>query len=128
MREWRSKMTNRRARTGAREEMSLNKLSAFAASRGEGLHPKLRELLERTAAFPFSEIAVRPDGMLQAGPSPKSETLGSARKMVSLSHERALASVAAETQQLYAGLQMSTDSADTCKSLGHAHATLRSVM
>jgi hypothetical protein len=42
--------------------------------------------------------------------------------MVSLLHERAVASVIAETQQLYAGLQMSAGSADTCKSLGHQSA------
>jgi hypothetical protein len=33
---------------------SLHQLNAFAASsRGEGLHPKLRALLERAAASPF---------------------------------------------------------------------------
>jgi hypothetical protein len=48
---------------------------AFAAARGEGLHPKLRELFDRTAARPFSELAVRGDGMLQAGPDPASDTL-----------------------------------------------------
>lgn len=51
--------------------------SVFAASRREGLHPKLRELLEREAAIPFSEIAIRRDGMLQAGPDPKSRTVAS---------------------------------------------------
>jgi hypothetical protein len=52
---------------------SFNQFSAFAASRGEGLHPKLRDLLERSAASPHSETSVRYDGMLQAGPSPASE-------------------------------------------------------
>ena len=52
---------------------SMDDLSAFAISRGEGLHPKLRELFERTLAVPFSEVTVRPDGMLQAGPNPGSE-------------------------------------------------------
>jgi hypothetical protein len=47
----------------------------FAASRGEGLHPKLRDLLKREAEIPFSEIAIRRDGMLQAGPNPESETV-----------------------------------------------------
>ncbi|WGD50036.1 hypothetical protein QA641_30995 [Bradyrhizobium sp. CB1650] len=55
---------------------SLDDFSAFAASRGEGLHPKLRELFMRTAAAPSSEVAVRPDGMLQAGPNPRSGTIG----------------------------------------------------
>jgi hypothetical protein len=51
---------------------SLDNFSAFAASRGEGLHPKLRELFERAVADPFSEVTIRPDGMLQAGPDPRS--------------------------------------------------------
>ena len=62
---------------GAQKMASLTEFSALAASRGEGLHPKLRDLLERAAAFPFSDIGVRHDGMLQAGPTPKSEKLGS---------------------------------------------------
>jgi hypothetical protein len=54
---------------------SRNAFDAFAAARGEGLHPKLRELLDRTAARPFSELAVRCDGLLQAGPNPASNAL-----------------------------------------------------
>jgi hypothetical protein len=54
---------------------STNQFNAFAASRGDGLHPKLRDLLKREAEFPFSEIAIRRDGMLQAGPNPESETV-----------------------------------------------------
>jgi hypothetical protein len=53
--------------------MSLANFNAIAASRGDGLHPKLRELLKRSAASPNSEVAVRYDGMLQAGPNPQSE-------------------------------------------------------
>ena len=56
---------------------SLDQFNAFVASRGEGLHPKLRELFERTAASPFPEVAIRKDGMLQAGPSPASEIAAS---------------------------------------------------
>jgi hypothetical protein len=52
---------------------SFREFDSFAAARGEGLHPKLRELLERAAQSPFSETQVRRDGMLQAGPSPGSE-------------------------------------------------------
>jgi hypothetical protein len=52
---------------------SFNQFNALAASRGEGLHPKLRDLLERSAPPPHSETSVRYDGMLQAGPSPPSE-------------------------------------------------------
>ena len=51
---------------------SFHQFNAFAASRGEGLHPKLRALLERAAASPFSEVSKRSDGMIQAGPSPDS--------------------------------------------------------
>jgi hypothetical protein len=56
---------------------SPDQFNAFLASRGEGLHPRLRELLERTAAAPFSEVARRQDGMLQAGPYPESEAVTS---------------------------------------------------
>jgi len=55
---------------------SSDQFQAFAAARGEGLHPKLRDLLQRTAASPFSEISIRPDGMLQAGPNPASPQSG----------------------------------------------------
>jgi hypothetical protein len=46
---------------------------AFAAARGEGLHPKLRLLFERAATSPVSEVATRRDGFLQSGPDPTSE-------------------------------------------------------
>ena len=52
---------------------SLNRFNEFAAARGDGLHSKLRDLLARSAASPFSDVSVRNDGMLQAGPSPASE-------------------------------------------------------
>ena len=54
---------------------SRNALDAFAVARGEGLHPKLREMLDRAAARPSSELVVRADGMLQAGPDPASDAL-----------------------------------------------------
>jgi hypothetical protein len=66
---------------------SLGIFSAFAASRGEGLHPKLRELFERAAVFPFSDVTVRPDGMLQAGPHPESGKVGSQGIAISFPHE-----------------------------------------
>jgi len=50
-----------------------DRFNTFAAARGEGLHPKLRDLLERATASPSSVVAVRHDGMLQAGPSLQSE-------------------------------------------------------
>lgn len=52
---------------------SFHQFSALAATRGEGLHPKLRALLERTAASPFSEVSLRHDGLVQAGPDPDME-------------------------------------------------------
>jgi hypothetical protein len=54
----------------------LDRFDKFAAARGDGLHPKLRDLLARSAA-PLSECSVRSDGMLQAGPSPSSEIAAS---------------------------------------------------
>lgn len=53
--------------------MTFDEFSTVAASRGDGLHPKLRELFERTASFSSAETVVRQDGLLQAGPNPKSE-------------------------------------------------------
>jgi hypothetical protein len=47
---------------------------AFAAARGEGLHPKLRLLFERIAASPASDVAIGTSGFLQSGPDPASET------------------------------------------------------
>lgn len=55
----------------------FHRFSVFAASRGEGLHPKLRSLLERAAVSPFSELSIRHDGLIQAGPSPDSEVISS---------------------------------------------------
>jgi len=53
----------------------FHQFSVFAASRGEGLHPKLRALLERAAVSPFSEVSIRHDGLIQAGPGPDSEVI-----------------------------------------------------
>jgi hypothetical protein len=43
----------------------FHQFSVFAASRGEGLHPKLRALPE-AVRLPFSEVSMRRDGMIQA--------------------------------------------------------------
>ena len=51
--------------------MSLSQFNAIAAARGDGLDPKLRELFERAAVSLHSEVVVRSDGMLQAGPNPR---------------------------------------------------------
>ncbi|MET3905738.1 hypothetical protein ABID59_000059 [Bradyrhizobium sp. S3.3.6] len=61
---------------------SFHQFSAFAASRGEGLRPKLRALLERAAASPISEVSLRHDGLVQAGPDPESEIASSRAKVV----------------------------------------------
>jgi hypothetical protein len=57
--------------------IDLHQFSVIAASRGEGLHPKLRALLERAAVSPFSELSIRHDALIQAGPSPRSEVISS---------------------------------------------------
>ena len=75
---------------------SSNQLNAFAASRGKGLHPKLRDLLERAAASPLSETSVRHDGMLQAGPNPASELVELNGTVVSFPPEKRLAPPAHE--------------------------------
>jgi hypothetical protein len=67
----------------------FHQFSAFAASRGEGLHPKLRALLERAAASPFSEVSMRRDGLIQAGPSPDSEVVSSRVNVTPLLRELA---------------------------------------
>jgi hypothetical protein len=67
----------------------FHQFSVFAASRGEGLHPKLRTLLERTAASPFSEVSMCHDGLIQAGPSPDSEVVPSRFNVTLLSRELA---------------------------------------
>jgi hypothetical protein len=68
---------------------AFHQFSVFAASRGEGLHPKLQALLERAAASPFSEISMRHDGLIQAGPSPDSEVVASRINVALLSRELA---------------------------------------
>jgi hypothetical protein len=61
----------------------LHLFSAVAASRGEGLHPKLQALLERAARSPSSVVEIRHDCLIQAGPSPESE-VASLRTSVTL--------------------------------------------
>ena len=56
---------------------SFHQFGAFAAARGEGLHPKLQRLLERAATSPFSDLSIRHDGMIQAGANPISEVCSS---------------------------------------------------
>ena len=85
---------------------SFHQFNILAASRNEGLHPKLRGLLERAAAAPFSEISMRPDGLIQAGPSPDSEVVSSRVNVTPLSRELARPAIAVpkpEMQKLSAG-------------------------
>ena len=62
---------------------AFHQFGAFAASRGEGLHPTLHALLERAATSPVSELSMRHDGLVQAGPDPDPE-IGSSRSNVVL--------------------------------------------
>ena len=74
---------------------SFHRFNVFAASRNEGLHPKLRALLERAVASPFSVVSMRHDGLIQAGPSPESEGVSSRLNVMLFSREPARAVVVA---------------------------------
>jgi hypothetical protein len=52
----------------------MRKFHSIAALCGDGLRPELRELFDRLAVDPHSEVFVRPDGMVQSGPDPKDKT------------------------------------------------------
>ena len=52
----------------------MRKLDFIAALRGDGLQPELQALFDRLAIDSCTELFVRPDGMVQSGPDPKSET------------------------------------------------------
>jgi hypothetical protein len=52
----------------------MRKFHSIAALCGGGLRPELRALFERLAIDPRSELFLRDDGMVQAGPDPDSET------------------------------------------------------
>jgi hypothetical protein len=57
-----------------KEEHDMRKFHSIAALCGDGLRPELQALFERLAVDPRTELFVRPDGMVQSGPDPKSET------------------------------------------------------
>jgi hypothetical protein len=83
----------------------FHQFSAIAASRGEGLHPKLRAMLERAAGSRFSEVSIRHDGLIQAGPSPQSEVVSSWANVALFSPElmlthRVAAALETDMQQL----------------------------
>jgi hypothetical protein len=52
----------------------MRKFHSIAALCGDGLRPELQALFDRLAIDPRSEIFVRDDGMVQAGPDPATET------------------------------------------------------
>jgi hypothetical protein len=52
----------------------MRKFHSIAALCGDGLRPELQALFERLTVDPRTELFVRPDGMVQSGPDPKSET------------------------------------------------------
>jgi hypothetical protein len=79
----------------------FHQFSAFAASRGEGLHPKLRALLERAAASPFSDVSMCRDGLIQAGPSPDSEVVSSRLDVTLYSRQLARPVVASSKPEMH---------------------------
>jgi hypothetical protein len=52
----------------------MRKFHSIAALCGDGLRPELQALFDRLAVDLHSELFVRPDGMIQSGPDPVSET------------------------------------------------------
>jgi hypothetical protein len=52
----------------------MRKFHSIAALCGDGLRPELQALFDRLAIDPRSELFVRDDGMVQAGPDPASQT------------------------------------------------------
>jgi hypothetical protein len=55
--------------------MKMRKFHSIAALCGDGLRPELQALFDRLAIDPRSELFVRDDGMIQAGPNPASESV-----------------------------------------------------
>ena len=71
---------------------------AFAAARGDGLHPEFRALFERVGAAPHSELTLRNDGMIQSGPDPISADM-----LLPLSREGELTSVDTSSASIASG-------------------------
>jgi hypothetical protein len=53
----------------------MRKFHSIAALCGDGLRPELQALFDRLAIDPHTELFVRPDGMVQSGLDPVSETI-----------------------------------------------------
>jgi len=56
---------------------SFHQFSALAAIAQRRPASETPGLAERAAASPFSEVSMRKDGLIQAGPSPDSEVVAS---------------------------------------------------
>jgi hypothetical protein len=52
----------------------MRKFHSIAALCGDGLRPELQALFDQLAIDPHSELFVRRNGMIQAGPDPKHDT------------------------------------------------------
>jgi hypothetical protein len=52
----------------------MRKFHSIAALCGDGLRPELQALFDRLAINPQSELLVRDDSMIQAGPNPAVQT------------------------------------------------------
>jgi hypothetical protein len=52
----------------------MREFHSIAVLPGDGLRPELQALFDRVAIDPHSELFVRGDGMVQAGPNPATET------------------------------------------------------
>jgi hypothetical protein len=57
-----------------KEEPEMRKFHSIEALCGDALRPELQALFKRLAIDPDTELFVRPDGMVQSGPDPKSES------------------------------------------------------
>jgi len=79
----------------------FHQFNVLAASRGEGLHPKLRALLVRAATSPLSEVSVRHNDLIQAGPSPDSEVVSSGINVTLFPREQACPAVAAPRTKMH---------------------------
>ena len=53
------------------QEHDMRKFHSIAALCGDGLRPELQGLFDRLAIDPHSELFVRRDGMIEAGPGPQ---------------------------------------------------------
>jgi hypothetical protein len=52
----------------------MRKFHSIAALCGDGLRPELQALFDQLAIDPHSELFVRRNGMIHAGPDPKHDT------------------------------------------------------